>query len=205
MPRWKRPYRDDAARYALVAVLLLALGACSVLKPAAASSTATPRQSASARAPKGAPTDANIVAFLIAANSTDIAYADQALAKSRDAEVRKFATMTRMDHESVNKAVTTLATRLKLKPVDAEASFNLRDDAEANRARLRDLDAFAFDSAYVHNEVAYNTSLLSALDATLVPAARNADLKQLLLDVRPAIAAHLDHAEILAAKKSRRR
>jgi hypothetical protein len=35
------------------------------------------------------------------------------------------------------------------------------------------------------------------LDKTLIPNASNAELKALLVKVRPAIAAHLDHAKML--------
>jgi putative membrane protein len=149
-------------------------------------------------------TDANIAAIVVAANNADIAYAEQALAKSRDADVRRFATMVKKDHEAMNTAATQLATRLKLVPADNEASFDLRDDAEEKRERFRELEDFAFDSAYAHNEVTYHRNVLKAIDEALIPSARNAELKALLIQVRPAVAAHADHAEALAARKGTR-
>jgi putative membrane protein len=45
--------------------------------------------------------------------------------------------------------------------------------------------------------VTYHQAVLDALDKLLIPTTDNADLKKLLLDVRPAIAAHLEHAKRL--------
>lgn len=149
-------------------------------------------------------TDANIAAIVVQANTADILYADLALAKSRTPAVREFATMTKRDHESVNEAAVALVTRLGITPVDNTLSFDLRDDAETKRLTLRDFEGFAFDSAYATNEVTYHTTLLGAIDSALIPGARNTDLRDLLIAVRPAVAAHLTHAQTLAASLDRR-
>lgn len=148
--------------------------------------------------------DANIAAIVVTANTIDIQYADLALAKSQDASVREFAAMVKKDHQSVNEAAGALVTRLGVTPVMNSVAFDLRDDAETKRLMLRDLEGFAFDSAYAANEVAYHTTVLGAIDGALIPSAQNAELKALLVAVRPAVAAHLDHARELAAKKRRR-
>ena len=50
-----------------------------------------------------------------------------------------------------------------------------------------------FDRAYIDREVAYHEAVLDALDKTLVPSAQNAELKALMVKVRPAFVAHLEH------------
>jgi putative membrane protein len=203
----------------LTLALPLSLGACSWLGIGGASSDPAPKpasttetkpaakESAKAPAPKPGSglSDANIAAIVVAANNADILYADLALAKSQDTEIRAFATMVKKDHQSVNEAAVALVTRLKVKPVDNQVSFDLRDDAETKRLMFRDLEGFAFDSAYAANEVSYHTTVLGAIDAALIPSAQNAELKTLLVEVRPAVQAHLDHARTLAASKTRRR
>jgi putative membrane protein len=62
------------------------------------------------------------------------------------------------------------------------------------------LSGKAFDKAYVDHEVAYHQAVLDAMDKTLIPDAKNADLKALLVKVRPAFVEHLDHAKHLDAK-----
>lgn len=149
-------------------------------------------------------TDANIAAIVVAANTADILYADMALAKSQDPAVREFATMVKKDHESVNEAAVALVTRLGVTPVDNTISFDLRDDSETKRLILRDFEGFAFDSAYAANEVSYHVSVIEAIDTALIPNAQNAELRALLVSVRPAIVAHLEHARHLAARKTTR-
>ena len=58
----------------------------------------------------------------------------------------------------------------------------------------------AFDKAYIAHEVVYHQAVLDAMDKTLIPSAQNAELKALLVKVRPAFVAHLDHAKHLQAE-----
>ena len=67
-------------------------------------------------------------------------------------------------------------------------------------ATLGKLDGPAFDRAYVDQEVVYHEQVIAALDTTLIPNARNAELKTLLVQVRPAFVAHLQHARHLQAE-----
>ncbi len=173
----------------LVATAVVAVAACA--RPAA-------------EAPAPTISDANIAAIVVTANTIDIQYADLALAKSQHAEVRSFAEMVKKDHQSVNEAAGALVTRLGVTPEMNGVAFDLRDDAETKRLTLRDLEGAAFDSAYAANEITYHTTVLGAIDNALIPSAQNPELKALLVAVRPAVAAHLDHARELAAKVARR-
>jgi putative membrane protein len=101
------------------------------------------------------------------------------------------------DHTGVNKQATALVTRLKVKPEPNDTSRSLKKGGDENIAHLKKLKGGAFDKAYVDQEVSYHQTVLDAIDKTLVPSAKNADLKALLEKVRPAIAAHLDHAKHL--------
>lgn len=173
-----------------LAVAFLLIGAC---------------RGPAAQAPDAGPlTDANIAAIVATANTADILYANMALAKSQRADVRQFASMVKKDHESVNEAVAALTTRLGVTPQMNTLAFDLRDDAETKRLTIRDLEGFAFDSAYAANEVTYHDSVLGAIDRALIPGAQHAELKALLVQLRPAVAAHLEHARTLAATVSRR-
>jgi putative membrane protein len=52
----------------------------------------------------------------------------------------------------------------------------------------------------VDHEVAYHEAVISAVDKTLIPSAQNAELKALLVKVRPAFVAHLEHAKHLQSE-----
>jgi putative membrane protein len=103
------------------------------------------------------------------------------------------------DHTGVNKQATELVTRLKVTPQDNDTSRSLKDGGDKNLAALKPLTGKAFDKAYIDHEVAYHQAVLDTIDKTLIPNASNADLKALLVKVRPAIAAHLEHAQHLQA------
>jgi putative membrane protein len=62
---------------------------------------------------------------------------------------------------------------------------------------LKQLKGAAFDKAYVDHEVAYHQQVLDAVDKALIPNAKNEQLKALLVKVRPAFVAHLEHAKHL--------
>jgi putative membrane protein len=97
----------------------------------------------------------------------------------------------------VNKQATALAKKLKVKPEDNPTSQSLKSGGADNVKKLKGLSGAAFDKAYIDHEVAYHEQVLDAIDKTLVPNAQNAELKALIVKVRPAFVAHLEHAKKL--------
>jgi putative membrane protein len=150
-----------------------------------------------ANAAGGAPTDPQIAAIVVTANQVDIDAGKLARSKTRTAAVKKFAQLMITDHSGVNKAATELVQKLHVTPQPSPTSESLQKGGNQNLATLKTLSGAAFDKAYVDHEVAYHTAVLSAVDETLIPSAQNADLKALLVKVRPAFVAHLEHAKHL--------
>jgi putative membrane protein len=146
------------------------------------------------------PNDAQIAAIVVTANQVDIDAGKYAESHAGSAEVKDFARRMVTDHTAVNKSATELAGRLHLTPEDNPTAQSLKKGGDDNVANLKTLSGAAFDKAYVDHEVAYHEAVLNALDTTLVPSATNADLKALMVKVRPAFVAHLDHAKMLQAK-----
>jgi putative membrane protein len=150
-------------------------------------------------AQSAAPTDPQIAAIVVTANQVDIDAGELAKSKSQTDEVKRFAQQMVVDHSSVNKSATDLAQKLKLTPASNATSQSLQQGGNQNLAKLKKLDGAAFDRAYIEHEVAYHQQVLDALDKTLIPSANNTELKALLVKVRPAFAAHLEHAKQLQA------
>ena len=146
-----------------------------------------------------APNDAQIASIVVTANQVDIDAGKLAETRASSADVKKFAQLMVTDHSGVNKQAVALVTRLKVTPQDNDTSKSLKEGGDKNLANLKTLKGAAFDKAYVDHEVAYHQAVLDAIDKTLIPNASNADLKALLVKVRPAIAAHLEHAQHLQA------
>ena len=146
------------------------------------------------------PTDPQIAAIVVTANQVDIDAGKLAATKAHAKEVKTFAQQMITDHTGVNKQATALVTRLKVKPEENETSRSLKKGGDDNLAKLRNLKGAEFDRAYIDHEVTYHQAVIEALDKTLVPSAKNEELKTLLVKVRPAFVAHLEHAKSLQAK-----
>ena len=134
---------------------------------------------------------------MVTANQVDIDAGRLAASHASQDAVKKFAHVMITDHTAVNKTAVELATRLKLTPQDNATSQSLKEGGEKHLAQLKTLAGAAFDKAYVDHEVAYHQQVLDALDKVLIPGATSPELKALLVKVRPAFVAHLEHAQHL--------
>jgi putative membrane protein len=141
--------------------------------------------------------DAQIASIVVTANQVDIDAGKLAASKATSPEVKKFGQQMVTDHTSVNKQATALVTRLKVTPEDNATSLTLKAGGDKNIANLKNLKGAKFDRAYIDNEVTYHQAVIDAIDKTLVPSAQNAELKALLVKVRPAFVAHLEHAKMI--------
>jgi len=103
------------------------------------------------------------------------------------------------DHTGVNKQATALVTKLKVTPEDNPTSQALKQGGEENVKKLKGLKGAEFDKAYIDHEVDYHQQVLDAVDKTLIPSAKNAELKALIEKVRPAFVAHLEKAKSIQA------
>jgi putative membrane protein len=156
--------------------------------------TATPAIAADA------PNDAQIAHIAYTAGNIDIAAAKQALAKSHNTAVRSFASEMVRDHQAVNAKALALVKKLHVTPEDNPTSDSLSKGAAAELKKLAALNGAAFDKAYVENEVAYHKTVNGALKDTLIPSAKNPQLKSLLQTGLTLFQEHQAHAEQLAAK-----
>lgn len=143
--------------------------------------------------------DAQIASIVVTANQVDVDAGKLAVSRSGNADVKKFAQLMVDDHTGVNKQAVALVTRVKVTPEDNDTSKSLKAGGDRNLATLKGLKGAAFDKAYVDHEVAYHQAVLDAVDQTLIPNASNPDLKALLVKVRPAFVAHLEHAKHVQA------
>ena len=166
---------------ALAAALALAISPAAIAQPATA------------------PNDAQIAHIAYTAGQIDIAAGKQALAKSKSKAVRAFASEMVRDHTAVNDQALALVKKLKVTPEANATSNALSHDADAKRADYAKLSGAAFDRAYANNEVAYHKTVNGALAGTLIPNARNAELKSLLQTGLKLFQEHEMHAEHLSA------
>ncbi len=141
--------------------------------------------------------DAQIAAIVVTANQVDIDAGQLAKTKGSTADVKGFAQQMITDHGGVNQKAKALVAKLHVTPAPSDTSAALQKGGDENLAALKTLSGPAFDRAYVDHEVAYHQQVIDALDKTLIPSAQNKELEDLLVSVRPAFVAHLDHAKHL--------
>ncbi len=161
---------------------------------------ATALAAASGAFAQGAPNDAQIAHIVVTANQVDIDAGKLAEAKASSRDVKAFGKQMVTDHTGVNKQAIALVKKLGVKPEVNTTSESLKKGGEENIANLKKLKGAAFDKAYVDHEVAYHEQVIDALDKTLIPNAKNEELKALLVKVRPAFVAHLEHAKMIQSK-----
>ena len=145
-----------------------------------------------------APTDPQIAHIAYTAGNIDIAAAKQALARSHNKVVRNFATEMVRDHTAVNDKALALVKKLHVTPEANPTSTSLSKQAKATLARLAKLHGRSFDRTYVKNEVTYHQTVNGALESTLIPSAKNGELKSLLETGLTLFREHQAHAEQVA-------
>jgi putative membrane protein len=144
-----------------------------------------------ARAQAPALDDPTIVAIFDAANSWDVETGQLALKKSRNEEVRRFATMMVNDHRAVRQLGRDLAQKLRVTPTPPGKDFALARDHVSAMKSLRALNGAAFDRAYMDHEVRYHQAVIDAVTTQLLPATKNAEVRALEEKVAPNFVAHL--------------
>ena len=149
---------------------------------------------------QGGPTDAQIAHIVVTANQVDIDAGKLAESRGHSKDVKDFGKRMVTDHSGVNAQAVALVTKLKVTPEDNPTSQSLKKGGEDNLKHLQSLNGAAFDKAYIDHEVAYHQQVIDAMDKVLIPNAKNEELKALLVKVRPAFVAHLEHAKSIQAK-----
>lgn len=161
--------------------------------------TATARRTEPTTAPTAsvqALDDPTIVAIFDAANTADIETGELAMQRGQSKEVRDFGAMLAHDHRTVRQQGRDLAKKLGVTPTPPADDAGARAHAAA-MAKLRAVPAADFDHAFLQHEVAFHKSVIDAVKTTLLPALKNAEVKDLVTKIAPAFQAHMMAAESL--------
>ncbi len=140
------------------------------------------------------PTDPQIAQIVLSANSGDSARGVLAEQKGTSAAVKGFGRLMVVSHGGLNKQTVALADSLHVTPEPSAADSDLVSKVQAMTATIEAKTGADFDSTYIDQEVAIHQLVLTDLDNTLIPAARNARLKGLLRSARTVVVTHLTRA-----------
>ncbi len=139
--------------------------------------------------------DAEIASIAVSANQIDVDYGKIALKKGSNSDVKKFAQTMVDDHSAVIKKAVALADKLGVTPQDNPTTQSLLAEAEKVKADLNSKSGKEFDKAYIDNEVAYHTSVISTVKNVLIPQTQNDELRKLLESAVPLFEHHLEMAK----------
>lgn len=145
--------------------------------------------------------DAQIAAFLSAANKAEIEAAQIEKKSGKNAEAKKLAAMILKDHQAAEKQASGLMAKAGLQPDESGDDIQaLKSKSQAAIDQLKSLKGAELDKAYVDSQVTMHQDVIDAIDQRILPAVQNAELKSFITGVRPKLQAHLDHAKALQGK-----
>jgi putative membrane protein len=143
--------------------------------------------------------DATIVAIFDAANTSDIETGELGAKMGSTKAIRDFGAMLARDHKTVRQQGRDLAKKLGVTPTPPQDDASVKQHAAVMK-KLMSLKGAEFDKAFLENEVGYHEAVIAAVSNTLLPAIQNAELKNLVVTVAPAFAAHRDAAKNMLSK-----
>jgi putative membrane protein len=141
--------------------------------------------------------DKKILYVTHVANSGEVDLGKLAERRARDPRVREFAAMMVAHHADADKKGIETAQRLKLGSETSPVSYQLTKDENKNLKKLRSTSAADFDAAYLDSQVKVHKKVLSLIDKQLMPNASDPSVQELLRDIRPTVANHLEQAKAL--------
>lgn len=138
----------------------------------------------------GTMTEADVVAVVQAAHEGEIQHGQAAGSKASADEVRAFAQMMVADHTGASNRIS----RIGIAPAENQTSQGLRETARQTLDSLNSYAGSEFDRQYMQSQIDVHQWVLTALDNSLIPGARNPELREQLTNMRANVAMHLQRA-----------
>lgn len=92
-----------------------------------------------------------------------------------------------------------LAKKLGITPIPPDNDLGFADQAKAV-ARLQSKSGDDFYRDYIKHEIAFHQSVINSLNQVLLPAIKNNEIKQLVINVLPGLKHHLEQTKSTAKK-----
>ncbi|MBA3672241.1 MAG: DUF4142 domain-containing protein [Gemmatimonadaceae bacterium] len=147
--------------------------------------------------------DAEIVATVFAVDLNEVLASSEAQKKQVSPAVMSYAKMLHEDHGANMDVGLKLGQQIGLTPVITPAVEAVQVKGAAELAAIVPLDGTAFERAYLAMMIKGHQGVLAMIDGQLMPAARNAALKQHLTHSREHVAKHLADAQRLQGMQGR--
>jgi putative membrane protein len=153
-----------------------------------------------ALSPASSLTDQQILQVLHTANAGEIEQAKIAQHKSKNTQVKHFASMMVKDHTDADRKGQDVASKLNDKPTPSSTNTKLENDARQMTSSMSTRTGADFDQAYMDAQIKEHQQLLDLIDTQLLPGAKAADVKNVVQTVRPKVQSHLQEAQDIQRK-----
>ncbi|MGE0615033.1 MAG: DUF4142 domain-containing protein [Bacteriovoracia bacterium] len=145
-------------------------------------------------------TDPQIAQVVIHLNRGEIEMANYAKSKSTNLAVRGFADKMIREHGSARDKTLAFVAKHGMESESSTVGEQLKSSAGAAEVKLKQAPPDDFDRVYVDTQIQAHQEALKTIDEKLIPTVKSAELRKLLTEIRPKVAAHLDHAKDLKRK-----
>jgi putative membrane protein len=143
--------------------------------------------------------DPKIAAVGSVSNMSEIVPSQVALQKAQSPSVRQFAQRMIAEHQRVEQQMQQLLQQKGVTPEHNAYSYQMEQNLQPMMRELNAASGADFDKLYMQHQIASHMSTLHALDTSLIPNARDPQMKTMLQQqVRPAVAEHYAQARRIA-------
>ncbi|MGA7616769.1 MAG: DUF4142 domain-containing protein [Thermoanaerobaculia bacterium] len=140
-------------------------------------------------------TDGQIAGIISTINQGAIRQAELASSRATTPGVKEFAQTMLSDHHDVADKISSTLSQIHVTALDSDAARTLSDNADQTVQALQTYQGAAFDRKFVQTEAAVHGYVHRLLQDTLIPATRNAKLRNLLQAIDQGIQKHLSIAQ----------
>jgi putative membrane protein len=142
-------------------------------------------------------TDANISSVAQTYNTGAVQISELAATRSTNPAVQSFAQMIARDHSEANRQLAAILSADRIQPVPSSLTQDVQNFDSQTMASLQSRSGADFDRTYLDSEINHHRWIISQLDSSLIPAARDKKLKDYLKAGRSLETQHLPAAERL--------
>jgi len=165
-------------------------------QPNAQTNTQTNSTTANTQAPatQDNSKNAEIIAWVMTVDKSEIAAAKIVLKKKISEPVKKFAQMMISQHGKNLMRAKQLSHHMKVKPVEGSDAKSLKEDSEKEGKKLEGMTD-GVDKEYMNAMVDGHTAALKQVDDYLQAGDQNPKMQKFLKDTKEMISHHLDEAK----------
>lgn len=145
---------------------------------------------------KNIPTsDAEIANALLTINTEEMNLAEVALKKAQNQQVKNYAKKMYQEHAQSNDKAMSLRRNQDIALEKAKSTLDLKFNTEEKVEKLAKLEGETFDRRFMKNQVSMHNKVLEKLNDTLIPNAKNEQLKAMLNSTKERVQNHLKEAK----------